>query len=121
MACLALAQCVPAGCACQAFAQLETSLRTVLMVHLELFMQTKEAIGLLTELTPDTWSLKTLPTNHPLPWTLSILRNLQTFAQTVAKLALWELLGEHATAPLQAWTGVSCSAVDVGLRLGLRV
>lgn len=91
------------------------------MVHPELFMPTREATVRLTELTRGIWSLKTRLTNPPLPWTWSILRNHQTSAHTMAKLALWELLGGHATALLQAWTDASCSAVDEGLRRGLRV
>lgn len=91
------------------------------MVHPELFMPTRGAIVPLTELIPDTWSLKTRLTNPPQPWTWSILRNLRTSAHTMAKLALWELLGEHATALLRAWMDVSYCAADVGLRPGRRV
>lgn len=121
MACQAPAPCVPVGCACQASARWGTSLRTGLMVHPESYMPTREATVPLTELIPDIWSLKTRLTNPLPPWTWFILRNHQTSAPTMAKLALWGLLGEHATALLQAWTDVSCSAVDVGLRPGLRV
>lgn len=121
MACQAPAPCVLVGCACPASAQWETSLRTGLMVHPEWFMPTREATVPLTEQIPDIWSPKTRLTNLLPPWIWSILRNHQTSAHTMAKLALWELLGEHATALLQAWTDVSCSAVDAGLRPGLRV
>lgn len=121
MACQAPALYVPVGCACPASAQWETSLRTGLMEHPELFTPTREATVPLTELTPATWNLKTQHTNPPLPWTWSILRNLQISAPTTAKLALWELLGEHATALLRASMDVSCCAVDVGLRPGLRL
>nr|XP_019944835.1 PREDICTED: proto-oncogene Wnt-1 isoform X2 [Paralichthys olivaceus] len=121
MVCQAPAPYVPVGCACPASALWGTSLKTGLMELPESYTPTREAIEPLIELTPATWNLKTQLTNPPPPWTWSILRNHQTSAPTTAKLALWEPLGEHATAHLQAWMGVSCCAADGGLRPGQRL
>lgn len=88
MGCQAPVLYAPVGCGCPAFAQWETSLRTGLMVHPELFMPTREATVLLTELTLNIWSLKIRLTNLPPPWTWYILRNLQTSVPTMGKLAL---------------------------------
>ena len=119
-ACRAPALCAPVGCACPASARWETSSRTALMVHPELFTPTRGATAPLTEPTPDTWNLKTRLTSPPPPWTWSILRNPQTSARTMAKLELWEHLEGHATAHLRAWTDVSCCAVAVGFGPELR-
>lgn len=119
-ACRARVRCAPVGCACPASARWETSSRTASMALPESSTPTREATAPLTKPTRDTWSPKTRLTSRPHPWIWSILRNHQISAPTVEKPELWEHLAACATAPPQAWTDASCSAVDAGLRRGQR-